>query len=202
VEAEILGLGRRRGPQLYAQLLDAADAFAHDRDRETLTKLRPVRDALPDAPSVRELMGLAHYRIGNYAAAARELEALLELTGSVDQHPVLMDCYRAQRRWRRVDELWEELAATSPSAGLVAEGRIVLAGSLADRRRLDEAIALLTRKAAPVARPKEHHLRLWYTLADLQERAGNVAQARRLFELVRRHDPSFVDVAQRCASLR
>ncbi len=42
---------------------------------------------------------------------------------------------------RRVDELWEELAAASPSGVLVTEGRIVLAGSCADQGRLTEAIA-------------------------------------------------------------
>ena len=76
------------------------DAFARGRDRDALRTLRPVRDALPDAASVRELMGLAHYRLGNFAAAATELDAFVELSNSVEQHPVLMDCYRARRRSR------------------------------------------------------------------------------------------------------
>jgi tetratricopeptide (TPR) repeat protein len=182
--------------------MEAADAFANDRDRETIRLLRPVRDALPDAPTVRELNGLAQYRVGNYRAAAKELEAFVELTDSAEQHPVLMDSYRAQRRWKRVDELWGELAATSPSADLVTEGRIVLAGSLADRGRMDEALALLRRKAKSVPKPREYHLRLWYALGDLEERAGNLAAARDLFQRVRRSDPDFADVTARLASLR
>ena len=87
----------------------------------------------PTHPSVRELTGLAQYRLGNYAAAAKELEAYADLSDSVDQNPVLMDCYRAQRRWRKVEALWLELAAVSPTAELVAEGRIVYAGALADQ---------------------------------------------------------------------
>src|SRR6185436_16567835 len=122
--------------------------------------LRPLRDALPDAPSVRELLGLAQYRIGNYGAAAKELEAFVNLTDSVEQHPVLMDAMRAQRRWRRVDDLWGELALASPSAELVTEGRIVAAGALADQGDLDAAIAMLARKAGDVKRAKPHHLRL------------------------------------------
>ncbi len=198
----MLRLGGRRGAYLYQQLLAAADAFARGRDRDALRTLRPVRDVLPDAASVRELMGLIHYRIGNFAAAAIELEAFVGLSNSVEQHPVLMDCYRARRRWRRVDELWEELAAASPSAELVTEGRIVLAGSLADRGRISQAIAQLDKKSGDVKRPAEHHLRLWYALADLEERAGNLARARELFGRVRAHDPDFADVALRCASLR
>ena len=121
---------------------------------------------------------------------------------AADQHPVLMDCYRAQKRWKRVDELWEELGVSSPSAEIVTEGRIVLAGSLADRGRLDEGIDLLRRKAKTVARPREHHLRLWYALADLEERAGNLGAARDLFGRVRRFDPEFADVSARAAALR
>ena len=47
-------------------------------------------------------------------------------------------------------------------------------------------------------RPLEHHLRLWYALADLEERAGNLSRARELFDRVRDHDPDFADVALRC----
>ena len=203
VEAEILRQGgKERGPKLLNQLLSAADEFANGRDRDALNKVRRVRDALPDSPTTRELCGLIQYRLSNYRAAAKELEAFVDLTDAVEQHPVLMDCYRAQRRWRKIDELWADLAATSPSAELVTEGRIVAAGARADQGHLDEAIAMLTRKAKTVKRPREYHLRLWYALADLEERAGNLARARELFARIRKHDPDFADVAARAAALR
>ena len=202
VETEVLRLGGRRGPYLLREVMAGADAYAGLRDREALRHLRPVRDALPDAPSVRELTGLAQYRIGNYRAAATELEAFVELTDSVEQHPVLMDCYRAQRRWRRVDELWAELAAASPSAELMTEGRIVAAGALADRRLLPEAIATLDKKAGAVRKPQMYHLRLWYALGDLEERAGNNSRARALFDRIAAHDRDFADVASRRTALR
>ena len=85
---------------------------------------------------MRELLGLVHYRLGQYPAATRELLAFADLTGSVEQHPVLMDCWRAQRRYDKVEELWEELAQSSPSGALVTEGRIVLAGAQADSGRV------------------------------------------------------------------
>lgn len=182
--------------------MKAADAYSRDHERDALRLLRPLRDALPDAPSVRELLGLTQYRLGHYAAAAKELETFAELSRSVEQHPVLMDCYRAQRRWRKVDECWRELTAASPGADVVTEGRIVAAGALADRGRLDDAIALLARADRRIDRPRPYHLRLWYALADLEERAGNVPRARTLFDRVRREDPAFADVAERLASLR
>jgi hypothetical protein len=112
-----------------------------------------------------------------------------------------MDCYRALGKYRRVDDLWEDLATASPSNALVTEGRIVLAGSRADRGKVRDAIALLERRAADVKHVQEHNLRLWYVLADLYERAGEVARARDLFARVRRYDPSFADVAERGAAL-
>jgi tetratricopeptide (TPR) repeat protein len=201
VRAEVLRLGGRHGERYYQELMRAADAFARDREREAIRLLRPLRDALPDAASVHELLGLAQYRAGRYPAATRELEAFVNLTGSVEQHPVLMDCYRAQRRWRKVDERWRELIAASPGPELVTEGRIVAAGALADRGRVEEALTLLGRRERPVAKPRDHHLRLWYALGDLEERAGNIPRARALFDRIRRHDAGFADVAERLAAL-
>jgi hypothetical protein len=48
---------------------------------------------------------------------------------------------------------------------------------------------------------QEHHVRVWYALADLYERAGEIPKARELFLRVRRHDAAFSDVAERLASL-
>ena len=107
------------------------------------------------------------------------------LTGSVEQHPVLMDCDRAQGAGAKVEELWEELAAASPSAALVTEGRIVAAGALADRGRLRRRHRAARRRERARAATPEHHLRLWYALADLDERAGDLPRARALFERVR-----------------
>ncbi|HWW52222.1 MAG TPA: tetratricopeptide repeat protein, partial [Acidimicrobiales bacterium] len=89
----------------------------------------------------------------------------------------------------------------SPSAEVVAEGRIVMAGSLADRRKFPEAIAMLERAGVDRARPREHHLRTWYALADLYERAGDVPRARELFRRITRFEVDFHDVAERLAHL-
>jgi len=48
---------------------------------------------------------------------------------------------------------------------------------------------------------KIHHLRQWYALADLYDRAGDPPRARRLFERVRTESPGFADVNDRLANL-
>jgi tetratricopeptide (TPR) repeat protein len=198
---ELARFAGRHAARAQAALERAATAYSEGRERDAARELRALRDAYPDAAGVRELLGLTDYRLGHYGVAAKELEAFVNLTGSVEQHPVLMDCYRAQRRFDEVEHLWLELAETSPSAELVTEGRIVAAGALADQGRVRDAIALLERKAADASRPKEHHLRLWYALADLYERAGELPRARELFDRVRKRAPDFVDVAERLAAL-
>lgn len=198
---ELAKLAGRNARRAQTQLAHAADAFTAGRERDAMKLLRPLRDAYPDASAVRELLGLCHYRLGQYPAASKELGEFVRLTDSVEQHPVLMDCARAQGKYRRVEELWEELAASSPSSALVTEGRIVLAGARADRGRLREAIATLDRRTAEPRRVQEHHLRLWYALADLYERAGEIPKARSLFLRIRKHDAGFADVAERLAAL-
>ena len=63
------------------------------------------------------------------------------MTRSTEQHPVLADCYRALKRTEAVPGLWEELREASPSAELVTEGRIVMAGALADKGGVAGAIS-------------------------------------------------------------
>jgi tetratricopeptide (TPR) repeat protein len=198
---ELARIAGRGAPHAQTELARAAEAFSAGRERDAARLLRPLRDAYPDASAVRELLGLSQYRLGQYAAATKELEAFVELTNSVEQHPVLMDCARALGKHRRVDELWEELAAASPTGALVTEGRIVLAGSRADQGRLTEAIATLDRRAGTPNRVQDHHVRVWYALADLYERAGDLPKARELFLRIRRHDAGFADAAERLAAL-
>jgi Tetratricopeptide repeat len=191
----------RDGGRLQEAITRGGRALDRGYEREALRILRPYRDVHPDSPDLRELLGLTYYRLGRWSMAQKELEAFVALTGSTEQHPVLMDCARALGRFKRVETLWEELRAASPAAEVVTEGRIVAAGALADRGLLDEAIKVLERAPGNPKRILPHHLRLWYALADLQERAGDIPAARALFRKVSAQDPQFVDVAERLAAL-
>jgi tetratricopeptide (TPR) repeat protein len=188
--------------RLEGRLKDASKAFRRERFEEARSILRPLAETAPTAESVRELLGLTYYRLGRWKLAITELEAFRMLNGSTEQHPVLADCYRALGRHAKVTELWEELRAASPSAPLVAEGRIVYAGSLADQGKLEDAIEVLSASKPPNKRPQEHHLRVTYALADLHERAGDVPRARQLFGIIAAADPELGDVAARLRALK
>ena len=195
-------VGAKRAATLQARLTEAADAFSDERFGDARRLLTPIASEAPTSPAVRELLGLTQYRLGKWKEAVSELEAFVGLTsGSTEQHPVLADCYRALRRWKRVDEIWTELRESSPSAELVNEGRIVAAGALADQDRLRDAISLLERGWKPPKVPHEHHLRRAYALGALYERAGDLPRARITFAWVQSIDPGFADVSERMTAL-
>lgn len=194
-------VGVKRGARLEKVLMEASRAFERDRYGDSLRMLRPLLDEAPDVAALRELVGLCLYRQEKWSEALRHLDRFVELTGSVEQHPVMADCHRALRHYGLVASLWDELAASSPSAELVAEGRIVMAGALGDQGKLADAVALLERGPLSSKRPKLHHLRLWYALADLYERAGDVPRARELFTRVAKHAPDMADIESRIRNL-
>jgi tetratricopeptide (TPR) repeat protein len=195
-------LGATRAARAQQRMKDAGEAFRRGRFEEARRVLRPLAESAPRASALRELYGLTLYRLGRWKPAVVELEAFRTLTGSVEQHPVLADSYRALRRYDEVEQLWEELSMASPSSELVAEGRIVAAGALADQGRLDEALKLLEPGVKPIRKAKPHHLRVAYALADLYERAGDMPRARELFQRVATSDPEFIDVQSRIQGLR
>lgn len=191
----------RDGARFQEALIRGARALDRGYENEALRILRPYRELFPDSAELRELLGLTYYRLGKWNAAQKELDVFVGLTDSTEQHPVLMDVARALGKYKRVEQLWEELRAVSPGAPIVTEGRIVAAGALADQGKLDQAIKVLERAPANPKRILPHHLRLWYALADLHERAGDIPAARALFRKISAQDPSFVDVADRLAAL-
>jgi len=204
VATEIRSFGTpRQAAALEARLADAARAYERDRYVEALSSLREIARTVPGVASVRELYGLTLYRLGRWKDALRELNAFVDLTSSVDQHPVLADCERALGHHTRVEALWSELRRAGAGSDVLAEGRLVMAGSLADRGRIADAIAILEPAVhRQVRRPLDRHLRQWYALADLYERSGDLPRARELFRRVVEADAELSDAVVRLASLR
>lgn len=199
---EIQQLAGDRAPKLLKEFESAVEALNGDRDADALPMLKRLARSIPASSAIQELLGITNYHLGNFRPAIEHLEQFRKLSGgSVDLHPVLMDCYRAQKNWLKVDTLWRELAEVSPSADLVTEGRIVFAGSLADRGELNKAIATLEKRSRFSGKPPERQLRLWYALADLHDKAGNAAVSRDYFQQVLAFDPDFFDATERLAAL-
>ncbi len=181
----------------------AFSAYERGRFQDALRSIKPVVDEAPGVAAVREVAGLAAYRSQRWREATRHLQAFGDLTGVMTHLPELMDCQRALHKPKKVAELWTELRQSSPDPDVLAEGRIVAASSLAETGDLKGAISMLAAAGASkmLRNPAERHLRQWYVLADLYERAGDIPRAREYFERVRHTDPDAYDVADRIRSL-
>jgi tetratricopeptide (TPR) repeat protein len=191
----------RVAERIARRLDDAERAFGRERYQDVARMLSPLARQAPEVAEIFELLGLSEYRLGRWRAAANALETWRHLTKSVEHHPVLADCYRALRRYSEMEVLWEELREASPSAALVAEGRIVVAGALADRGELVPAIEMMEKTARMPRRVRDHHLRCWYVLGDLYDRSGDPIRARHFFQRVADNEAEFADVSDRLGAL-
>ena len=196
---EQLGATADRAIERLARALHAFEAHRYSEARKLSM---PLLSQVSGIAIVHEVAGLSMYRLGRWQDAADQLEIARGLKpAEVVNHPVLADCYRALRRYEKVTELWESMKLMSPPAGLLAEGRIVAAGALADQGELQSAVRMMTHGTSDPHKVQEHHLREWYVLADLYDRAGDVASARRLFVKIQSSEPKFADVADRLNTL-
>ncbi|HEY3941014.1 MAG TPA: tetratricopeptide repeat protein [Acidimicrobiales bacterium] len=201
-KAAVTATARHR-ETLVATMEEAVVAYDRGRYSDAARGAKLVADEAPGVQAVRELAGLAAYRSGRWRDAVRHLEALSALGDGTDHVPALMDSYRALGRRARVSEQWSELRRRSPGADILAEARMVAAGTLADGGDLTGAIALLAGSGAAKAlrNPADRHLRQWYALGDLYERAGDMPRARELFGRVARADPEAYDASERLEGL-
>jgi tetratricopeptide (TPR) repeat protein len=189
--------------RLVEKAESAYGAYERGRYQDSSRAIKVVAEECPGVAAVRELAGLAAYRSGKWREALRHLQAFATLTDSSEHLPVLMDCQRALRKPKKVADLWSELRQSSPEPDVLAEGRIVAAASLAETGDLQGAISMLATAGASKAlrNPSNRHVRQWYLLGDLYERAGDVPRAREMFERVLKVDREAYDVVDRLAGL-
>ena len=200
-DSHMRGMSEEQRKRTRRRLGDAAEDFLAERFGDVEKVLAPLAKQHPQIPEVQELYGLTLYRLGKWRPAITALEMFGILTGDVDQLPVLADCHRALGRHGETRSIWDELRAAGPDAPTMTEGRIVMSGSMADQGDLQGAIRLLEQGSVRSKSPKEHHLRLWYALADLYERAGERQRARRGFDRIEATEPGYGDVSARIRSL-
>ncbi len=197
------------------RLRNASKDFQAGRFGDADKSLSNLMRSYPKEPELLELFGLTQYRLGHWEKAVGALEALLELAGGGAKTgvssasalsnssllPIMADCYRALGDTDQVRSLWEQLRAASSDADAMTEGRIVMAGALADAGDLAAAIRLLERGPVKASIVRDRHLRIWYALADLYDQAGETQRARRGFSRIVEVDADYFDAAQRLKAL-
>ena len=202
VSAELVdALGQQRGVRLSERLAQASEALDRERFQESRRIATAIAKEAPAVAAAHEIVGLSNYRLGKYKQAVAALQAAQDLHENPALLPVIADCQRAQGRWLAVEQVWQEIKAASPSHDIMAEGRIVAAGALADQGELRAAIDLMEPATKRPKAVREFHLRQWYVLGDLYDRVGDPIAARRWFGAVAEYDDEYADVTARLRNL-
>jgi len=179
----------RIGPALE-ELGAASAALAEGRFPAALRHARRAKELAPRDVTVRETLGIAAYRVGDWNLALRELRAYRRLAGDTRHLPVEMDVLRALERPRDLERAWQELRRRGGRPEVLEEGRVVYASHLLDTGRVAEAWEL-TRPERLEANPSEARLRVWYVAARAAARRGDARGARRLADAIVSRDPGF-----------
>ncbi len=202
VSAELVeALGQQRGARLSERLAQASEALDRERFEEARRIAKSIAKEAPGVSAAHEIVGLACYRLGMYKQAVGALQAAQDLHDNPALLPVIADCQRAQGRWAAVDQVWQEIKASSPSQDIMAEGRIVAAGALADQGDLRGALELMEPATKRPKVVREFNVRQWYVLGDLYDRVGDPIAARRWFGAVAEYDDDYADVTSRLRGL-
>ena len=162
------------------------EAFAADRYKPAAAALRKAKAASSRSATIRELLGLSAYHIGNWDEALKELRAFRRMSGETDQMPIEMDCLRALGRSRDVAKTYELFHELGGGRDTDNEARVVYAAHLVDEGRVEEAWKVINAKL--VANPPESLVRRWAVAARVAHAAGDDVAAAKFLAAIRDHD--------------
>jgi tetratricopeptide (TPR) repeat protein len=171
------------------------------RDAAAVAPAREAKELAPRSSVVRETLGLALYRAGQFRDALRELQAYRRISGRVDQNHLIADSHRALGSPEKAVEAAREALRARVGEDVRAEAAVVGASALADIGRIDEALGLLRSVPAGRSGVKESELRVMYATGDILARAGRTKEAAEQFRRILRYDADAFDVAERLAAI-
>jgi tetratricopeptide (TPR) repeat protein len=130
---------------------------------------------------VREAVGVAAYRAGEWAEAIAELRTARRLTGDFSHLPLIADSERALGRPERALVLARAPEVAALPLAQRAEMRIVESGARRDLGQLDAALVALEGSDLDRSVTRPWSARLWYAYADTLLALGRDDQAREWF---------------------
>jgi len=149
---------------------------------------------------VREAVGLAAYKSGQWQTAVSELRTYHRMSGKQTHLAILADCERALGRPERAIDLYRSAERQSTNTAETIELLIVAAGARADMGQNDAAVAMLQIRELTADAPWVGRLR--YAYADSLLTVGRREEAREWFARAVEADPeSETDAAERLLDL-
>ncbi|MDQ3781732.1 MAG: hypothetical protein M3349_02185 [Actinomycetota bacterium] len=180
----------QRVPAALEALGEASEALEKGAFKRAVRHAAQAKELAPRDATVRETLGLAAYRAGDWQTALTELRTYRRLAGETTHLPVEMDTLRALGRHRDIEAAWGTLQQRGGKPAVLKEGRVVYASHLIDRGDLDEAWALVAPRSLG-GRPFEEDLRVWYVAARIAALRGDTATASEIRSAILSNDAAF-----------
>jgi tetratricopeptide (TPR) repeat protein len=178
VRAALKGL-RDDTAETVAQYLLAAEMA--EADEQAYEYALAARSLAARIGVVREVAGVAAYRVGKWAEALAELRAARRLTGRNDYLPVMADAERALGRLDRALALVRSDEAQDLDRAGQIELRIVESGIRRDQGRPDAAVLVLRVPELNDGKQRPWSARLLYAYGEALLAAGDQEAARDAF---------------------
>lgn len=186
---------RDKRDTVLALLGEAADAFADGRFPRARQQLLRAKKLTSRVATIRELLGLTAYRMGNWDEALRELRTYRRIDGDTTHMSVEMDCQRALDRPEDVEKTWERFRELGGRPAADAEMRVVYASFLLDRGEPRRAWSVIN-PGRIATDPREWDLRRWYVASRVAAALGDVDTAQQLAAAIERNDLAFPGLDQ------
>lgn len=156
----------RTTADMIARHLVAAGELIDDDPEAALAHAQAARTRSGRIAAIREAVGIAAYRCGDWAQALAELRAARRMGSKSTLLPLIADCERGVGRPERAIELTRSPEAAALTGDDADELRIVAAGARADLGQLEQALAVLSSPAPDPARSGQTAARLFYAYAE------------------------------------
>ena len=178
----------------------AAGELIDIEPEEALAHTLVARRLASRVPAVREAVGLAAYRVGQWQTAIGELRAYHRMSGRQSHLAILADCERALGRPERAIDMFRAADRDQLTPQEATELVIVAAGARADLGQRDAAVAMLQVRELTSEEPWAARLR--YAYADALLAVGRVDEAREWFARAAEVDEdATTDAAERLLEL-
>jgi tetratricopeptide (TPR) repeat protein len=156
----------RTTADVIARHLVAAGELLDDDPEAALEHAKAARNRSGRIAAVREAVGIAAYRCGDWAQALAELRAARRMGSKSALLPLIADCERGVGRPERAIELARTPEAEALIGDDADELRIVVAGARADMGQMEQALAVLTSPPLDPKRVGSTAARLFYANAE------------------------------------
>ena len=165
VRRELSTLDKTTADTIARHLVTAGELLDEDPEA-ALEHARAARQRSGRIAAIREAVGIAAYRCGDWAQALSELRAARRMGAKSELLALIADCERGVGRPERAIELARTPEAEALTGDEADELRIVIAGARADLGQLEQALAVLASPPLDPKRSGQTAARLFYAYAE------------------------------------